>query len=99
MSKKLTRRTIVNKLFKKKADFWKFSATMIIPVCMGVVIGILMAIFFKLDFVGLVLAIVWFPLGWMLSVGDKSAGEFLEEFQKVPKFRTRHGRRTKIFRK
>lgn len=99
MSKKLTRNTKVTTAYNKKADFWKFSATMIAPILMGILFGFLVAIVFKLDYVQLVIAMLWIPVTWAVVVGDRPAAEFLESFQKPPKFSIKRRRRTKIFRR
>jgi hypothetical protein len=99
MSVKLARRTTVNKAFRKKADFWKFSSTMIIPIVVGFVFGTAITIFFQLDYIWMILNWLWPPLGWAIAVGDKSPGRFIADFARVPTFGLRRERRKRILRK
>ena len=99
MSVKMARRTAVNKSFRKKADFWIFSGSMIIPVVVGVVFGVTVTVVLQLDYIWLILNMAWPPIGWAIAVGDKSPGRFMADFAKVPTFGLKRERRKKILRK
>jgi hypothetical protein len=99
VSKKLTRNTRVTTAYNRKADFWKFSASMIFPVVAGVFFGAVVSIIFQLDYIPMVVLMLWIPVTWAIAVGDKSPADFIESFQSVPEFKIKRRRRTKIFRR
>jgi hypothetical protein len=99
MSVKLARRTTVNKAFRKKADFWKFSYTMIVPIVVGIIFGTVITIVFQLDYIWMILNWLWPPLGWAIAVGDKTPGRFIADFARVPIFGIRRKRRQRLLRK
>jgi hypothetical protein len=99
MSVKLARRTSVNKAFRKKADFWKFSYTMVVPIVVGVIVGVIITLIFQLDYIWMILNCVWLPIGWAIAVGDKTPGRFIADFAKVPIFGFRRERRKRLLRK
>jgi hypothetical protein len=99
MSVKLARRTTVNKAFRKKADFWKFSSTMIVPIVVGLIFGTIITIIFQLDYIWMILNWLWPPLGWAIAVGDRSPGHFVADFARVPLFGFKRERRKRLLRK
>lgn len=99
MSVKLARRTTVNKAFAKKADFWKFSSTMIVPIVVGIIFGTVITIVFQLNYIWMLLNWLWPPMGWAIAVGEKTPGRFIADFARVPFFGIKRERRKRLMRK
>jgi hypothetical protein len=99
MSQKLARETKVSKVFKERADFWIFSADLIIPLFLSLVVGFLSTLIFQLDYIWILINTAWPLCGWMLAVGNKSPGRFIADLIKVPTFGFGRKRRKRILRR
>ena len=72
---------------------------MIAPIICGVLFGFFVTLILGLDYIQMILAMLWIPVSWAVVVGDRGAADFFESFQKAPKFYVERKRRSRLLRR